>query len=508
MSLNLKYIFTSIIIVSLLIFSSIHLIYHDLMFHTDIARDFLLMEDMINSRSPDLIGPRAGGIPGLFFGPIWYYALIPVLVIGQGNPLYVGVSYVIIVAISIYSVFWSTRKIFGVNTAFLSSILYTIIVIPLTKGFTQSFGSLIFSPIIFYLLYKYSETIQKRYLVILVFVLGIVFHLQPAFAMLSIFLSFVFTTIISYRAKKLSYVSLFLLILIPLSNYILFELRNNFIQIHSFANFLLNPPAQRSSIEVLDMITNRIDGMLGRLNVLGTINIRHNIVFLFLHLFILFKAVKDKKTIGRNFYFIFYSFYVGFWVLSLLFKGFVWDYYHWAFLPLIVILFTSLFNLIPKKIFLFLYLVVVTFTFIQSKNMILGSINTFSNYDSSSWSLNKEIAQSIFNDSKTDFGYYVYSTDEFGFPVKYALNYIQKSQTIKGDLCVKKPVTYLIYYPTPTVGAKTDPRYWKEDRVKILGAPVESKEFGDGIIVEKYILDDNQISEQSDPNIICNLHFR
>src|ERR1700733_1388991 len=69
---------------------SLHLLNGDLLFHTDIARDFLLIQDIVVNHKLALIGPRAGGIPGTYFGPIWIYLTIPAFFIGNGDPLVVG----------------------------------------------------------------------------------------------------------------------------------------------------------------------------------------------------------------------------------------------------------------------------------------------------------------------------------------------------------------------------------------------------------------------------------
>src|ERR1700704_37205 len=84
---------------------SLHLLLGDLLFHTDIARDFLLIQDIAVNNKLTLIGPRAGGIPGVFFGPIWLYLNLPAFIIGNGNPLAVGY-------------FWLLLFLFGVGAVY------------------------------------------------------------------------------------------------------------------------------------------------------------------------------------------------------------------------------------------------------------------------------------------------------------------------------------------------------------------------------------------------------
>src|SRR5690348_11838684 len=98
---------------------SYHLLHHDLLFHTDIARDFLLTDEIATTHKFTLIGPHAGGIPGVFFGPIWLYLNLPIFLIAHGNPIIVGYFWVSIMLIALGSVFFVARKVFNTTIAFL-----------------------------------------------------------------------------------------------------------------------------------------------------------------------------------------------------------------------------------------------------------------------------------------------------------------------------------------------------------------------------------------------------
>jgi hypothetical protein len=490
------------------IFASLHLVRGEVLFHTDLARDVLIVEDMVETRRPDLIGPRAGGIPGLFFGPIWYYAMIPFFIIGSGSPVAIGVFWLTMVTLAVLSAWYVSDRVFGKNVGFLSAVLYSAFLIPISPGFTQSFGSLIFSPIVFFLLFRFYQTAAKRYLVANVFVLGFLFHLQPAFGMLTIALSFLFSVYVVRKKKKLKYLLYYLLIIIPLSNYLVFEARHSFLQTRAFWDFITSPPASRIEITFLETVTNRFDGFLHRLNLLQANRIPAYILSLLANFFILYTAIKVKKLRSREFIVMFFVFYVSFWMLTFLFKGLVWDFYHWGFLPLVIIIFSALYNIIPKKVFVIVYLLVLIPAFSGGIRNALNWEDNFSGKNSSSWVLNKGVAEDLYESAGAqDFGYFVYSPDEFGFSIKYAMNYLQRQNANSGDLCAKKQITYLVYYPTPLEGAVTDPRYWKEEKVNITKEPVSRKIVGE-LLVERYELSEEEIGVTSDPNLICDLHFR
>src|SRR3989344_7563277 len=68
-------------------------------FATDQGRDFLAVAKIIYERNLTLIGPHTG-LPGIFYGPWWYYFLSPILLISGGDPQKVANIFAIIGIIS------------------------------------------------------------------------------------------------------------------------------------------------------------------------------------------------------------------------------------------------------------------------------------------------------------------------------------------------------------------------------------------------------------------------
>lgn len=63
-----------------------HLLSQTMLFGFDQGRDALAVLQLIKTGNPAFIGPWTS-IPGLFFGPGWYYLLAPAYLLLQGNPL-------------------------------------------------------------------------------------------------------------------------------------------------------------------------------------------------------------------------------------------------------------------------------------------------------------------------------------------------------------------------------------------------------------------------------------
>jgi len=146
-------IFCLFIILISLFFASWFAIHGDIVFHTDIARDFLLMEDVVRNKPITLIGPRSGGIPGVFHGPLWTYLNVPAFILGNGNPAIVGWFWVLLFTINILIVYKVGSKIFSKETGLIAAALTSIISAFSVPGYFNPFGAVMFAPLFFYYLF-------------------------------------------------------------------------------------------------------------------------------------------------------------------------------------------------------------------------------------------------------------------------------------------------------------------------------------------------------------------
>ena len=58
-------------------------------FTYDVGRDMIEVGKIVNEGNIPFIGPTTG-LPGLFYGPWWYYLLVPAFFLGSGNPQFVS----------------------------------------------------------------------------------------------------------------------------------------------------------------------------------------------------------------------------------------------------------------------------------------------------------------------------------------------------------------------------------------------------------------------------------
>lgn len=489
---------------------SYHLLLGDLLFHTDIARDFLLIQDVAVNHKLTLIGPRAGGIPGVFFGPIWIYLNLPAFIIGNGNPLVVGFFWFLLFLLSVYLVFYVARKVFNTGVAIIAITMFIFTIIPLAPGYTQSFGQMLVSPILFYMIYLFVVKKRIRYLCWSAFLCGLLIQFQIAFGIIMAMITFFLSLGILIRRKQVKYLLVWVLFFIPLSTYILFEVKHNFLETRAVIYFITHKNANvAGELTFSKLISNRFSDFLDAVNLININTWYVNAFSVLLNIYILYVWFKSKISGQRTFILLFYSYFAAFWILTFLFNGTVWDYYYWGLFPLLSISLATLFLKMNKALFLILFMFITIAMVKAGSDNVTSWKNTIYAQDVSSWIVNKKVADFVFQSAHgNNFGFYVYSPDEFGYSMKYAMSYINNNDPygIKGALCKKEKTTFLIYNPMGD-NVYTDPVYWKLHKVTISNQPV-SKTSINNILVEKYILTPKQIAVASDPNIICDLSFR
>jgi hypothetical protein len=94
-------------------------------FGYDEARDAYISQSIYLNGDLKLIGPPAGGgFAGLFHGPLHWYILGPLYLLGKGNPYFVSAIYRILNSLGIFLVFYISRKLFNNSVGLISSLIY------------------------------------------------------------------------------------------------------------------------------------------------------------------------------------------------------------------------------------------------------------------------------------------------------------------------------------------------------------------------------------------------
>jgi len=489
--------------------ASWHVLHGSIWFHTDIARDFLLINDVVVNHKLALIGPRSGGIPGVFHGPAWLYLNLPVFIFSHGNPIAIGWFWVFLFGCSVASMFFITQKLTNMQTAMIATSLYALTTCTAVSNLFNPFGALLFAPLYVFYLIRYFERHKFQDMFLAVFIAGIVIQFQMAWGVPILMLSLPVLVYSVIKNKKIVHFTSFGVLIIPLSTFFLFDLRHQFLQTKSVLAYIgSGSEVGKQKIDILHLFIQRLRLMAFSLPgyfTQGT-NIFSLALFLcVLGLLILFFVKKNKNKSLLPLIFVY--FYIGFWIITLVFKGTIWDYYYWPFLPLFcIVLAILLYSTFGQKM---IYLAAPLFIFLVMSNTqrMFKENSKFFTTNSGQWTFFAKQAQDIYKDANGNFGWYVYTADQYGYSSKYAMAYSQHFYpNSQGQAFVKQEKTYLIIFPS--TNPYTNENWWRPNQIKISKKPTTVFRYPDGSYVEKYVLNSQEMNVRSDPNLIQDMIFR
>lgn len=508
--INPLVIVCALIIIVSTFFASWSAIHGDIIFHTDIARDFLLMEDVVRNKPLTLLGPRSGGIPGVFHGPLWTYLNVPAFIIGNGNPAVVGWFWVLLYAAGVYIAFKVGSKMFSDNVGWVAATITSVMSAFSVPDLFNPFGAVVFAPVFIYLLFRYIKSSKLSDLLWCLLTLGAIIQFQMAFGVPILVLLMPLLALVIVRNKKYLHFFAPLILLIPLSSFILFDLKHEFLQTRSVLNYLNGKNnVVTSDKNYSDILNTRIDSIV---NVgpgfLTSDNKWLLYIILALYGFSVYRSFKNKKFEKlKLFYFLFSYFYIGYWLMTVFYKGFIWGYYYWPFLGLIGLVFATFIETLGVNIFYPILIFFTIFNFYVNYKIYFKPASFFGN-DNSSWRFDDKAAKLIYDDAPNEFGYYIFTADQFGYSARYAMNYEQyQNKNKKSYPYEKKTVTYLLINPSnnPTISDG----WWKTNKVKIDQKPEKVFTFkNSNFRIEKYNLTPDVVNDKSDDTLIHDLIFR
>lgn len=502
-------IFFLILIVFNVFLSAYWLFQGDIHYDVDVSRDFLVIEDIVENRHLTLLGPRSGAIPGIFHGPLWFYVNLPTFFISGGNPILVGWFWWGLSIIFLWIVFLVARKLFDVKIALLSVLLFSVnsIVNPSIglKNFYNPYGAVFLFPLFFLSFQQYIINSRLKYLIFALFILGLIIQFQMAFG-IPILLAV--TALLGYllvKKKRLFHFLSYFILLIPLSTFIIFDIKHNGLQLNALIQFVNREG--NSSLDVLSISGDRIKALIfdsfdqlspGK----NFFTVFHTLFFVGGFIYVLKKSILQKTT-----YWLFGYLFLSFWVISLFYSGGVGNYF-WPLLPLIVIIFCSFYKVIKKEIFIPVFIILYLVNFYIGISAILDFKTDINQRGPHSWAFNLQVAKAVFEDAKGDFGYFNFSPDRFAYQQRYAMIYAGKNfPNINSFSSVKKPLTYLLEVDPPKDRPELSGINWRISDVGIDRSPDQIFHF-DFIKVEKYLLNSEEVKIKTNPYLMDSVFLR
>ncbi|MBU1499597.1 hypothetical protein KKE48_01875 [Patescibacteria group bacterium] len=225
-----------------------HIWGYNIPFSFDHGRDALAVLDLIKNHSLKFIGPWTS-IQGLFFGPGWYYLLAPLYWLLNGNPLAGPITMLVLSLVTIGLAY----KYFGLYEAiiFASAPIFTMISISSANPFPMVLITLL---ILICLKKPKSHALNLGLLV------GLGFHFSSA---LAIFYLLIIPLILLIKKIKLNLKKLIVGLMIPFIPQILFELKNNFLEVRSVFNYFASGESQQVTPGKIKIVTSSIMHELG-----------------------------------------------------------------------------------------------------------------------------------------------------------------------------------------------------------------------------------------------------
>lgn len=472
---------------------------------SDIARDFLLYSEILEKKIV-LIGPKSS-VMGIFHGPLWLYLNFPAYYLGNGNPVVVEYFWIILTFLFVYSCYFVGKNLFDKNTGYLFSIMVCLYMFFHINQFYNPMGAMFLIPINFYLFVKYFETHKIKYLVLYFLILGCIIQFELAVGIPLLILSIFYSFIKLIRSKYKKHLFSIFLVIIPLLNYVVFDLRHDFLLTNSILRYLSPESGDSVKYNYLYMLYDRAKLMITNVEILRSDPFCRNAITGLI--FIIFLILQFRNNKYKRIYSLFLYFYVGFYALTFINKGPVLYFYMFPFFPFVFLIFSSFITSKYKKIFLTIFVII----YLMNLSSLYKDINNYKKFQlgktESSFKFLSSMANSLYQGEEKEFGYFIYTPDIIAYAPKYALFYQEKKHMDKKPIYFeKKKITYVVVAPPAKDNPYLSYKWWKEERLNIKKDPIKIISFPNGYKIEKYEFTKEEVEQPFDRGIDPGLSFR
>lgn len=329
-------IFLTITLCVSIFLGTLHFFRSDILYHTDIARDFLLVQEMVDEKKIFLIGGKTS-IPGVFHGPLYYWMMLPFFMISDGNPLVVSILWLLLYWSFLAAAYYISKKLADTSFALITTALLATLTAYLPFGFTHTTVANFLTLPLVYFIWMYKKTSNWLFLAITVFTAGLLIQFQMGFGISISLILCVYLVYQILKNKQYKHLLLGFIICIPLSTFFIFDVRHEFAQTKSAMAYMGGGNSTGSltahlSARLFEFSGSfrLIDGSLDQDQKPISVLVLVSLVWLFMQRSILKKDPREMLTIAMVFIF-------GFWIALLFYKGALWSHYYEPLLPLVVL---------------------------------------------------------------------------------------------------------------------------------------------------------------------------
>lgn len=344
-------------------------------FTYDVGRDMLALWNIVYLHKIPLIGATTG-LPGIFYGPWWYYFLTPFFIIFSGDPQGIALTMSLIGILTIIIGFVFGKKLGG---NFLGLSLAAIIsVSPVMISLSAQIWNpniaplfVIFILLMLFKIYKEDKKDKSKYYFLLGFLLAFNIDLEIVFGFLLSIGIILSVTVIKRRKISIKNIVFFILgELIIFAPRIFFELRHQFLMTKSFIGFFSGESSSAVS-KTPALFLNRLNILFDQFS--STLALDNKFLGLVIFLFIVFCLIFLYKKAGKNIrYFITTSLIVVFVFLigTIFFSHDIWPHYLVGVPVFYILLFGISLYLLGQKISVLIPTLIVLAVFLININPI------------------------------------------------------------------------------------------------------------------------------------------
>ncbi len=265
-----KFIYQYWLIILLTIIGAVLRLYRieaSLQFLGDQGRDVIVLRNLWVKHDLPFIGPVTS-VGSFFLGPLYYYLMAPFLLLANYNPVGPAIATAFIGIITIPVLYLITRSMLSASAAAITCFLYALAAIPIEQ--TRSAWNPNPMPLaglgIVFGFYQALKTKQPRWLWLSAFSLGAALQLHYMIVFLGPFILWQIILVFRQKSLRRSLFYWFLIIILLLFPLILFELKNNFINVRGLVEYLSKNDYARFNLwQTFKDLTGRSEQAIGML---------------------------------------------------------------------------------------------------------------------------------------------------------------------------------------------------------------------------------------------------
>lgn len=453
-------------------------------FTYDQGRDLFAVKEIVEHFNLTLIGPTTG-LPGIFYGPWWYYYLSPIYIAARGDPKLIALSFALLGLIVIYLTYFVSQKI--LNNKFIS--ITAAFIVSTSQPFLTS-SSQIWSPslipplMVLYILcvYKILKNNEKKWFLILGLLSGLILDSEAAYGLILITSTIIASLFYRKEFFKKSFLLYFLGILLIVFPRILFELRNDFLITKSTIKWLKSPSVFQQHLSLAQRLLNRLN--IFYLIFAQTFSKGNKILATIPLSFIIFTFVSQAKMVKKIkiFHFlllILFLLYIGF----SLYPDALWEYYISGASSIFIFLILISLSIYYKKakvittIFIFLLLI------LNFEKRFIFPFKTDWAGDGAVYKNQIEPIKDIKSELKGNYSIYAYSPAGIDYPFEYLIQMYYTKGLIDKPKKDQNTIFLIIRDDSDHLYLKVG---WYGDKVRDSTNLIERKEYPGNIIIEKH----------------------